>query len=104
MALVRDCIIGFCMLRGWEEGYAIPTLGILVHNQHQRCGIGTEMVRFAICEARRLKCSQLKLSVHKSNKLAVELYLKLGFKEIERCRVIVDGKLEEKLTMVRSVE
>ena len=41
-------IIGYAMLRGWDEGYDIPSFGICVHPRHQRKGIGKKLTHHAI--------------------------------------------------------
>lgn len=43
------------------------------------CGIGKEMVQFAINEGKRLKCSVIRLDTGAQNKPAVALYKKVGF-------------------------
>ena len=37
-------IVGYGMLRGWDEGYSVPSLGIAVHPHMQGCGLGRRLM------------------------------------------------------------
>ncbi len=39
-------ITGYAMLRGWDEDYAIPGLGIVVHPNYRNEGLGREFMEF----------------------------------------------------------
>ena len=72
-------IVGHGMLRGWDEGYDIPSLGIVIHPEVSGMGLGTMFVQFLHSAAWMRGCSKIKLSVHKNNKPAYNLYKKLGY-------------------------
>lgn len=94
-------IVGLCMLRGWDEGYPIPSFGILISRTFQRRGLGKQMTEFAITAARDLGCRQIRLSVYESNTTALYLYRSLGFEEIERQSVTIMGQPDEKIIMLK---
>jgi ribosomal protein S18 acetylase RimI-like enzyme len=94
---------GLCMLRGWDEGYKIPSFGVIVDIQHRRLGLGRMMTEFAINEAKRLRAHRLRLSVNTSNTYAKGLYESLGFKEISKENVLIDGKTDTKIVMIKDL-
>ena len=101
IAIWNGYIVGLCMLRGWDEGFEIPSFGIFVDYRHYGLGLGRQMTEFAIAEARKLGCPKMRLSVYASNIRALCLYTTLGFKEISRERVLITGEPDEKIIMVK---
>ena len=84
IAILDDQIAGFCMLRGWDEGYQIPSLGLFVAKNQQGLGLGKQMVKFCLQEANKLDCHSIRLSVYETNITAVSLYRSFGFTEKNR--------------------
>ena len=103
VTLYENKIVGLCMLRGWDEGYSIPSFGVLVDRHFHNHGVGREMTVYAIEEARRLGCHRVRLSVYASNKPALHLYTSLGFTEDKREIVRVMGELDEKVIMSKDL-
>lgn len=58
------------------------SLGIVVTDKFQNKGIGTQLTKFMIEEARKLKMRKIFLNCYTTNERAFKLYTKLGF-EIE---------------------
>jgi RimJ/RimL family protein N-acetyltransferase len=58
------------------------SLGIVVADEYQNKGIGTELTKFMIEEARKLEMRKIFLNCYTTNERAFKLYTKLGF-EIE---------------------
>lgn len=56
-------------------------------------GIGKEMVRFAIEEARRFRCKTVRLDTGKQNIPAAALYAKLGFEIAGSAPMMIGGKI-----------
>lgn len=100
-AYFENEIIGFSMLRGWDEGFEIPSFGILIDNQHQNLGYGKQLTQFTIEEARRIGVKKVRLSVNERNSRAIQLYLSLDFKEITRQEVVNNGEIEVKIIMIK---
>jgi ribosomal-protein-alanine N-acetyltransferase len=96
-------VAGLCMLRGWNEGFDIPSFGVIVDIQYRRLGLGRTMTEFAIAEARRLHADWLRLSVNESNRYAKSLYESLGFNEVSKEPVIINGEPDIKIVMIREL-
>jgi ribosomal protein S18 acetylase RimI-like enzyme len=75
----NEKVIGYAMLRGWDEGYEIPSLGIAMHPSVRGLGLGELLIRFLHAAARRRGCDKIRIRVYTQNAHAVELYKKLGY-------------------------
>ena len=67
------------MLRGWNGGYAVPSLGIGVLPEHRRHGLGRLFMHFLHAAAWLRKSEKIRLRVHKENVAARNLYSSLGY-------------------------
>ena len=56
---------------------------IAVSNEHRSKGLGRELMNRLIAECRRVKISEVFLEVRADNPIAQELYVKLGFEQID---------------------
>ena len=83
-------VCGFGMLRGWDEGFEVPSFGVLVHPEKQGRGVGRALVRFALEEAWRVGAPRVRLTVHPENTRAMELYTREGFTQ---AGVLADGRV-----------
>jgi ribosomal-protein-alanine N-acetyltransferase len=102
---IRDTrIVGLCMLRGWDDGFGIPSFGVCVDHNFQRLGLGRQLAEFAIGEAIRLACPSVRLSVYANNIRAANLYMNLGFEEISRESILLEGEHETKIIMVKDLK
>jgi [ribosomal protein S18]-alanine N-acetyltransferase len=72
-------IVAYGMLRGWDEGYDVPSLGIVVHPDWQRRGIGRRMMEYLHEIARGRGATQVRLKVYPDNHAAIRLYEALGY-------------------------
>lgn len=73
-------IVGYGMLRGWDEGYEIPSLGIAVHPSRRREGLGRALMAELHKTARERGAHRVRLSVHHENLEAIRLYEELGYR------------------------
>ena len=71
--------VAYGMLRGWNEGYPVPSLGIAVRTSAQGRGLGRTMMGCLQAEARREGATVLRLRVHAENVRARRLYEALGY-------------------------
>lgn len=104
IAIWNEHIVGLCMLRGWDEGFEIPSFGVFVDYRCQGLGMGRQMTEFAIAEARKMGCHTIRLSVYASNTRATRLYESLGFREISREPVLVAEEPDEKIIMIKELK
>lgn len=88
--LEGNSILGLAMLRGWDEGFDIPSFGILVHRLHHGNGIGHALVAHALVMAKGLHVPRVRLTVNADNARAVRLYEKADFHITE---TLADGRL-----------
>jgi [ribosomal protein S18]-alanine N-acetyltransferase len=79
-------ILGYGMLRGWDEGYDIPSLGIVIHPSARGRGLGRLLMHFLTAAARQEGAKKVRLRVRLDNARARSLYKSLGyeFKEEEK--------------------
>lgn len=75
-----DILMGYFMLRGWDEGYEIPSFGVLIDEAYRNRGLATLSLNFAIVVARYRCTKRIMLKVHPKNVVARSIYEKVGFK------------------------
>ena len=72
-------ITGYAMLRGWDEGFTIPSLGIAIHPNFRNQGLSIKFMRFLHNQARAKGATQVRLKVYSNNAEARHLYESLGY-------------------------
>jgi ribosomal-protein-alanine N-acetyltransferase len=77
--LQTDAVIGYGMLRGWDEGYTVPSLGIAVDPLLQGKGYGHMLMNFLHTAATERGATQIRLKADSQNHRAIELYRSLGY-------------------------
>ena len=77
--LINDAIVAYGMLRGWDEGYETPSLGIVVNGAHRGLGFGRVMMDHLHAEARARGAKSIMLKVYKNNTAATQLYRRMGY-------------------------
>lgn len=70
---------GYGMLRGWDEGYQIPSLGLATHPSARGQGLGKLLMDFLHVLAFRRGAHKVRLRVHANNEKALNLYTSLGY-------------------------
>jgi ribosomal protein S18 acetylase RimI-like enzyme len=73
-------VLAYGMLRGWDEGYTVPSLGIAVHPEEQGRGLGRAFMHFLHVAARRRGAERVRLKVYPRNTRALALYRDLGYR------------------------
>jgi glycosyltransferase involved in cell wall biosynthesis/GNAT superfamily N-acetyltransferase len=71
--------VAYGILRGWDEGFAVPSLGIGVRAECRRRGYGRQMMAWLAEEAERRGAAHIRLRVHPDNASARRLYESLGY-------------------------
>lgn len=72
-------IVGYAMLRGWDEGYATPAFGVAVDAAHRGEGLGRALLEYALVRASERGAADVMLKVHPDNVGAKHLYESVGF-------------------------
>lgn len=101
LGYIKDRIVGFSMLRGWEEGYSIPSFGMFIDRHQHRLGYGKQLLDLTIEAARQLGCEKIRLSVSTENLPAYKIYKSRGFYEIDRSKE--NGHSEERVIMIKDL-
>jgi ribosomal protein S18 acetylase RimI-like enzyme len=99
-AFLEDRLVGFSMLRGWDEGYEVPSFGVLVDRVHYGSGIGSRLTDFTLEQARALSSPRVRLSVYGTNERAYAMYARKGFVEESRAQVGRRLGPDERIVMV----
>jgi ribosomal protein S18 acetylase RimI-like enzyme len=72
-------VLAYGMLRGWDQGYEVPSLGIAVHPDLRGSGLALLLMGFLHAAAARRGARAVRLRVRPDNKAAIELYRSLGY-------------------------
>ena len=78
-AFLGPVMVGYALLRGWDEGFDVPSFGVAVIPQQRGAGVGEALASAAIELARASDAEEVLLHVHPSNRLATRWYERLGF-------------------------
>ena len=83
--------VAYGILRGWDAGFAVPSLGIAVRAECRRRGYGRQMMAWLAEEAERRGADRIRLRVHPDNASARRLYESLGYADAgeERGEVVM---------------
>lgn len=77
---VRQEILGYGMLRGWDAGYEVPSLGIYLTPSARGKGLAKVIMDALHRQAHRVGSKKVRLKVYRDNAVAVRLYEQLGYK------------------------
>ncbi len=87
-------VIGYGMLRGWDEGYDIPSLGICIDPDFSGKGLGLTLMYHLISCSKLRAAKKIILKVKKNNLAAIALYKKVGFKLLDLNSEYFKGELD----------
>jgi len=83
VAVASDRVLGYGILRGWDEGYQIPSLGIAFLPDARGKGLGRLFMTFLHAAARLRGAKRIRLKVYPDNTVAVKLYEDMGYRYTE---------------------
>ena len=75
----QDQVVGFFMLRGWNEGYDVPAFGILIDESYRGCGLEMLSLETAKIICRLRGASRMMIKMHPDNISAKGVARKTGF-------------------------
>lgn len=79
VAVEGAAVLAYGMLRGWDAGFAVPSLGIALHPDARGSGLARAFTEFLHAAARRRGANRVRLTVYDANAGAVALYRALGY-------------------------
>ena len=79
LMIQNNKIIGYGLLRGWDMGYACPSLGIAVHPSVRGQGLSTKLISYLHKISLKQGSYEVRLRVHIKNEKAIRLYTKVGY-------------------------
>ena len=74
--------VAYGMLRGWDEGYRIPALGIAVRDGYRDQGLGRQMMHALHRVVRERGGDRVRLRVASGNARARHLYESMGYRQV----------------------
>ncbi|HKI31431.1 MAG TPA: GNAT family N-acetyltransferase [Gemmataceae bacterium] len=75
-----EAVLAYGLLRGWDEGYDVPSLGIATHPDARGCGLARPFMLFLHAAARQRGARRVRLKVYPDNTPARRLYESLGYR------------------------
>lgn len=72
-------VVGYGLLRGWDEGFEVPSLGIAIHPQRRSEGLGNFLMGYLEYQAVRRGAVSVRLRVFRQNTAAIALYSARGY-------------------------
>ncbi len=79
MLMDGDRPVAYGLLRGWDEGYEVASLGVAVRIDAQRRGFGRLMMSHLHDHVRAQGVGRVRLRVHPANQGARRLYESFGY-------------------------
>ena len=79
VAVADDSCLAWGMLRGWDAGYEIPSLGIYVRADCRSLGLGRSFMEYMRVFAAIRGSPAIMLKVYPANSRAQKLYRSLGY-------------------------
>lgn len=76
---VDNNIVGFYMLRGFDDSFEIPSYGVWISKKFSSKGLSKLTLHHAISFCRINKIQKLMLKVHPDNFIAKKMYEEFGF-------------------------
>jgi ribosomal protein S18 acetylase RimI-like enzyme len=73
-------VLGYGLLRGWDQGLEVPSLGIALIPEARGYGMGRTFMHFLHAAARRKGARRLRLKVYPENRSALALYRGMGYR------------------------
>ena len=79
LLLEGSSALAYGLLRGWEEGFDVPSLGLYVRPDCRGRRLGELMMHFLHAAAARRGAPRVRLKVYPDNAAAIRLYTRLGY-------------------------
>lgn len=77
--MVNKKIAGFFMLRGFDQGYEVPSYGVWISSEYANKGLAKLTLQYSLSICRLTGVNSIMLKVHPENKVALKMYKSFGF-------------------------
>ena len=78
---INDDLAGFYMLRGFDQGYEVPSYGVWISDKFSGLGLSKLTLQHAITFCKLNDLKKIMLKVHPENTIAKNIYENSGFKQ-----------------------
>jgi len=96
----EDQMVVYGMLRGWNEGFCDPSLGLAVHPARRSLGLARAMLVHLMGIAEQKKCLRIRLTVYRQNERAFRFFTSAGFQFTPSAEIRMEGWLRVSLGKV----
>ena len=79
IAVDDGIVLAYGLLRGWDEGFEVPSLGIALRREVRGTGLAGCLMEFLHAAALRHGATSVRLTVEPDNVIARRLYERLGY-------------------------
>lgn len=79
VAIFNGQAIAYGLMRGWDEGYEIPSIGIGVHPEYRGRGVSLAVMHWLHAVAVLRGAERMRMRVHRDNKASRSMFEKLGY-------------------------
>jgi ribosomal protein S18 acetylase RimI-like enzyme len=79
VAVDNGVVLAYGLLRGWDDGYDVPSLGLALRPDVRGTGLARCMMEFLHAAARQRGSTSVRLTVEPDNVAARRLYDRLGY-------------------------
>jgi len=79
--LLNNTMIGYSFLRLF--GHTTPSYGCCIDSQFEQKGYGSILTKWTIKTAKQLGYPKVMLKVYTENKIALNMYIKIGFEPVD---------------------
>ena len=87
-------VVGYGMLRGWDEGYEVPSLGIAVSPELRGSGMARDVMRHLHDVAWERGVPRVRLTVARDNDRARRVFESFGYKFADTSEPVLVGFLD----------
>jgi len=78
---INDDLAGFYMLRGFDQGYEVPSYGVWISDKFSGLGLSKLTLQHAITFCKLNDLKKIMLKVHPEHTIAKNIYENFGFKQ-----------------------
>ena len=78
---INDELVGFYILRGFDEGFEVPSYGVWISDKFSGLGLSKLTLQHAITFCKINNIKKIMLKVHPENIIAKSIYETFGFKQ-----------------------